>query len=147
MKEENDLSLDSTSSKTPNMPVAAVYARLTRSPNEEAVDVQVESCLAHARKQGYFVSDNHIFRDEGRDSSITFSTRPGLKRLLDSACIETHPFDIVIVDKNSRFSRKSHEMLRVYSTLSRAGVKVQVAFSRHPCPAMHFVHSALSLTD
>lgn len=102
----------------------AIYARLMDSASEESVESQIETCLADARKRGFSVPDDHIFRDES--VTKTFGNRPGMKRLLDAALSETHPIDIVVVDKNSRFSRKSHEMLSIYSALSRAGVKVRV---------------------
>lgn len=104
----------------------AIYARTLRlRSGYETVESQIEICLAAAREQGLEVADDHIFADS-RDKKVTFRERLGIKALLDAARSETHPFQIVFIDKNSRFSRKFPEILGIYSALSRAGVKVRV---------------------
>ena len=111
----------------------AIYARAVRSPNQ-SVESQIEICLTDARQQGFVVVDSHIYRDEGRDRYISFGERPGIKGLLDAARSEARPFEVVLVDNNARFSRKYQEMLSVYSALSKAGVRVRVALTRHIDP-------------
>ena len=105
----------------------AIYARTLRlrSGHHETVESQIEICLAAACEQGMQVAEDQIFVDS-RDKKITFRKRLGIKALLDAARSEAHPFDVVLIDKNSRFSRKISEILSIYSALSRAGIKVRV---------------------
>lgn len=125
-----------TSTENQNRPCppirCAIYARALRwrSHNEEPAESQIETCLGAAREHGLLVASGHIFRDD-RDSHITFSERQSLKDLLDAARSENRPFDVVLIDNNIRFSRKSHEILSVYSALSKAGVKVRVVRPQH----------------
>jgi site-specific DNA recombinase len=111
----------------------AIYARNLRwrSSKEEPVEEQIETCLAAAREQEMLVTEGHIYCDNRR-SDVTFGKRVGLNGLLDAARSESHPFDIVLIDNNSRFSRKYFEILSVYSALSKAGVKVRVVPACRP---------------
>jgi DNA invertase Pin-like site-specific DNA recombinase len=111
--------------------ICAIYARTLRLRSGiESVESQIETCSAFAGDQGLLVADGHIFCDQ-KNSNVTFSDRSGLKDLLDAARSESRQFGVVLIDKNSRFSRKYWEILGVYSVLSEAGVKVKVVPKRN----------------
>lgn len=104
----------------------AIYARtLYLRSGIEKVESQIEICRAAARREGLQVSERHIFTDN-ITSRVKFHERSGLKGLLDAARSKAHPFEVVLIDKNSRFSRKFYQILGIYSNLSKAGVKVRV---------------------
>lgn len=108
----------------------AIYARTLRLRSGiERIESQIETCLAAASEQGLLIADEHIYCDQ-RNQNVTFRDRPGLKDLLDAARRESRQFDVVLIDNNSRLSRKSGEILCIYSALSKAGVKVKIVPKR-----------------
>jgi DNA invertase Pin-like site-specific DNA recombinase len=112
-----------------NMPkICAVYARSPRSgpPN---IDIQIKNCREAARKHGWVIDDRHVRSDKGKAPIQPMSNRPGLGVLLAAVESGTCPFDRLLIDDNSRLSRRVSEILSVYTTLSRRGISVYVAGS------------------
>jgi DNA invertase Pin-like site-specific DNA recombinase len=91
--------------------------------------MQIKNCRKAARKHGWVIKDRYIRSDEGRSLIQPMSNRRGLGYLLAAAEGGTCPFDCLLIDDNSRLSRKVSEILSVYSTLSRYGISIHVASS------------------
>jgi DNA invertase Pin-like site-specific DNA recombinase len=105
----------------------ALYAR-SRAPKsgDQSTKSQIANCRTAARDLGWDVAEQLVFSDEGSDGREPIEQRPGLVALLTAVRSEPCPFNIVIVDKLSTFSRKIADVLGIYSTLSRFGVTVEV---------------------
>ena len=104
----------------------AIYARTLRMRSGiESAEAQIATCLSAASEKGLRIADGQIYCDQ-KNHNVTFRDRPGLKDLLVAAQSKLRKFDVVLIDNNSRFSRKSSEILCIYSALSKAGVRVKV---------------------
>ena len=84
---------------------AAIYARKSNDDNDKnkdnkSVTRQVEQARLFAEDNGWLVSEEHIYVDDGI-SGVEFIERPGLLRLQDSL----DEFDVVIVSELSRIGR------------------------------------------
>jgi DNA invertase Pin-like site-specific DNA recombinase len=82
----------------------AVYARVSSDrQNPLSPSDQVRKCREFAESAGLVVLDGHIYMDEG--ISGVGSDRPAFQRLLNTALSPGRPFDTILVDDTSRFSR------------------------------------------
>ena len=84
---------------------AAIYARFSSdNQREQSIDDQVSVCRSYADKNGFIVSDAHIYFDEAKSGALR--NRPGLEALKLAA--ESKEFGAVIIDDSSRLSRDNH---------------------------------------
>jgi DNA invertase Pin-like site-specific DNA recombinase len=87
---------------------AAIYARYSsENQKQQSIDDQVRVCKQFALREGFDVSDVHVFWDEARSGAIR--NRPGLDNLI-KAC-EAKEFKVILVDDLSRLSRNNHHLL------------------------------------
>jgi len=103
----------------------AVYARLDRH-EAHSVEEQIATCRAEIKRQGWTLSEHHVFTDAAWYSRVAMDDRPGLKALFTYANAVPRPFDFLIVDATERFSSWVGEVLKVYSALSRSGIRIYV---------------------
>src|SRR5438876_8538071 len=104
------------------MPVAAVYARKSTEQNvtdeEKSVTRQIELARACAERQGFEVSQEHIYVDEAI-SGAEFDHRPGLVRLLNTLRPQAPFAGLFLADKD-RLGREQFETKQI----SLAGVRI-----------------------
>src|ERR1700733_7153698 len=92
----------------------AVYARLDRH-EAHSVEEQIATCRAEIKRQGWTLSEHHVFTDAAWYSRVAMDDRPGLKALFTYANAVPRPFDFLIVDATERFSSWVGGVLKVYS--------------------------------
>ena len=84
--------------------VTALYGRVSSSKQreEKTIDSQIASLSKYAEEQGYQVTPDHIFRDDGYSGSVL--VRPGLERLRD--LVSEKKLDVILIYSPDRLSRK-----------------------------------------
>src|SRR6267154_4516364 len=102
---------------------AAIYARVsTEMQSRASIDDQIRKCSQHAESLGLKVLEEHLYRDEAL--SGTGMDRPSLQRLLRSALNKEKQFDVILVDDQSRLSRRTENVLWICRQLEFAGVQL-----------------------
>src|ERR1700730_3088915 len=93
----------------------AIYARVSTLNQAQAqtIDQQIERLLAAVRDQGWQLSDEQVFRDDGRSGADL--NRPGLDRLRDAA--RRREFDRVLVTAPDRLARNYVQQMIVLDEL------------------------------
>jgi site-specific DNA recombinase len=89
----------------------AIYARVSTSRQAQAqtIEQQLTRLRSLAEQQGWTLSDQHIYRDDGFSGASL--NRPGLDRLRDTAAQAA--FDAVLITAPDRLARKYvHQVLR-----------------------------------
>jgi site-specific DNA recombinase len=101
----------------------AVYARVSTSRQAEN-DISIPDQLAQARRhcegRGWHVVREFV--DAG--ASARDEKRPEFQRMMDAACIDPSPFDIVLVHSQSRFFRDTAGYVVSKRKLGKHGVSV-----------------------
>jgi site-specific DNA recombinase len=101
----------------------AVYARVSSDrQNPLSPSDQARKCREFADANELTVLDEHVYIDEG--ISGVGSDRPAFQRLLNIAFSPGRPFNTILVDDTSRFSRNQAEALTVIEKLKFAGLRV-----------------------
>jgi site-specific DNA recombinase len=101
----------------------AVYARTsTDKQSHLSPDDQIRKCREFADGNSFHVLDDYIFIDEGLSGSG--SDRPAFQRLLNAAYSRPGPFEIILVDDTSRFSRRQSEAMSTVENLRFQGLRV-----------------------
>ena len=100
----------------------ALYARVStrRQAQADGVAQQLDRLRAHALGQGWTVSDEDLFRDDGFSGAKL--ERPGLDALRDQAACAA--FDAVLITQPDRLARKYVHQMVVLEELERRGVAV-----------------------
>jgi len=101
----------------------ALYARVSseRQAEEKTIESQLAALREHAAKQGYTVSEEHIFTDNG--ISGTELIRPGLEALRD--LVATQAINRIVVLCPDRLSRKQAHQLILSEEFSRYDVDLE----------------------
>jgi len=89
------------------LPLAAIYARVSTDLQDTAnsIDRQVTNCRSFALNQGFEVAEEHIYTDKAFSGSTQIG-RPGFQTILDKIRGSgIPPFEVVIVDEDSRLDR------------------------------------------
>lgn len=101
----------------------ATYARFSSErQNARSIEDQVRQCREYAARQGWQISEEHIYRDEAMSGRST--ERPGFQALMAAAIAVPREFDCILVDDTSRVSRHQADALRFYERLAFAGVRL-----------------------
>ncbi len=105
---------------------AAIYARKsTDDPRDQlakSIVRQVEQAREYAARQGWTVSDDHVFTDDGI-SGGEFWNRPGLTRLLNSLK-PSAPFGVLLMTELSRLGRDRLRTELAAREIADAGVRI-----------------------
>jgi site-specific DNA recombinase len=108
---------------TETMNRCAVYGRVSTDKQSHLSPAdQVRKCREFADGNGFDVLDEHIYIDEGL--SGYGSDRPAFQELLNAAYSIPRPFDIILVDDTSRFSRSQSEAMSTLEKLKFQGLRV-----------------------
>ena len=103
--------------------VAALYVRVsTEDQAELSPDAQKRLLLDYAKKHSFIVSNEFIFCESvsGRHAQ----KRPEFQRMIATAKQSSHPIDVILVWKYSRFARNQEESIVYKSMLKRDNVDV-----------------------
>jgi site-specific DNA recombinase len=100
-----------------------VYARYSsEKQNASSIDDQVRKCREYAARQGWTISEKHIYFDAAVSGAS--DDREALKRMVAAATSHTPEFDCLLVDDTSRLSRSLGDVDRIAKKLKFAGVKI-----------------------
>ena len=107
---------------------AALYARV--SSNRQDVDLSVSAQLRalkdYARANGYSVAREYV--DEAESGRV--ADRPQFREMIEEGSQPKAPFEVILVWKFSRFTRKREHAVAFKSMLRRKGVRV-VSITEH----------------
>lgn len=105
-----------------------IYARVSskRQAQDHTIDQQVASSRSYLQAQGWPLSEEHIYRDDGYSGAQL--SRPGLDRLRDAAALSE--VDLVVVTAPDRLARKYLHQVLLMEELESHGV--QVMFVERP---------------
>ena len=107
------------------MKIAAAYVRVsTDDQGEYSPDSQIKLIREFAKKNGYILPDEYIFRDDGI-SGKDIKHRPAFNQMIALAKSEEHPIDTILVWKFSRFARNQEESIVIKNLLRKINVEVR----------------------
>ena len=121
----------------PEPRIAAAYIRVSTDDQMElSPDSQMEKIREYAAKNGLLLLSEYIFHDDGI-SGRAAEKRPGFQQMIATAKDPSHPFDVIIVWKFSRFARNQEESI-FYKSILRSKCKVDVVSVSEPLIAGPF---------
>ena len=121
----------------PEPHIAAAYVRVSTDDQMElSPDSQMEKIREYAAKNGLLLLSEYIFHDDGI-SGRAAEKRPGFQQMIAAAKDPSHPFDVIIVWKFSRFARNQEESI-FYKSILRSKCKVDVVSVSEPLIAGPF---------
>ena len=121
----------------PEPRIAAAYVRVSTDDQMElSPDSQMEKIREYAVKNGLLLLSEYIFHDDGI-SGRAAEKRPGFQQMIATAKDPSHPFDVIIVWKFSRFARNQEESI-FYKSILRSKCKVDVVSVSEPLIAGPF---------
>lgn len=121
----------------PDLRMAAAYIRVSTDDQMEiSPDSQLEKIREYAAKNGLILLPDYIFHDDGI-SGRAAQKRPGFQQMIASAKDPSHPFDVIVVWKYSRFARNQEESI-FYKSILRSKCKVDVVSVSEPLIAGPF---------
>lgn len=109
----------------------ATYIRVsTHMQDELSPDAQRRLLLEYAKSNHIFISPDHMYEDSGI-SGRKADKRPEFLRMIGDAKSGSHPFDVILVWKFSRFARNQEESI-VYKSLLKRQCNVEVISVTEP---------------
>ena len=107
---------------------AALYARVSsdRQDVDLSVAAQLRALRDFAKDNGYSVAREYV--DEAESGRI--ADRPQFRKMIDEGGKATAPFEVILVWKFSRFTRKREHAVAFKSMLRRKGIRV-VSITEH----------------
>ena len=101
---------------------AALYARVSseRQDVDLSVSAQLRALKDYARANGYSVARQYI--DEAESGLV--ADRPQFREMIEEGSKPKAPFDVILVWKFSRFTRKREHAVAFKSMLRRKGIRV-----------------------
>ena len=109
----------------------ATYIRVsTHMQDELSPDAQRRLLLEYAKSNHIFISPDHMYEDSGI-SGRKADKRPYFLRMIGYAKSGSHPFDVILVWKFSRFARNQEESI-VYKSLLKRQCNVEVISVTEP---------------
>ena len=107
---------------------AALYAMVSsdRQDVDLSVAAQMKALRTYAQANGYTVAREYI--DEAESGRI--ADRPQFREMIDDGSKASSPFDVILVWKFSRFTRKREHAVAFKSMLRRKGIRV-VSITEH----------------
>lgn len=110
--------------KTSDIRKGAAYIRVsTEEQTELSPDAQKRLILDYAEKNGISVSGEAVFMENGISGKYA-KKRPEFQRMIGLAKSPSHPFDVILVWKFSRFARNQEESIVYKSMLKKDRVEV-----------------------
>ena len=104
--------------------IGAAYLRVSTDDQlEYSPDSQLKLIQDYAKREGYIIPDEYIYRDDGI-SGKSAEKRPAFQLMVATAKQTPPPFDTIFVWKFSRFARNQEESLVYKNLLKKNGVAV-----------------------
>ncbi len=107
---------------------AALYARVSsdRQDVDLSVSAQLRALKEYARANGYSVAREYV--DEAESGRV--ADRPQFREMIEEGSKPQTPFEVILVWKFSRFTRKREHAVAFKSMLRRKGIRV-VSITEH----------------
>ena len=107
---------------------AALYARVSsdRQDVDLSVSAQLRALKDYARANGYSVARQYV--DEAESGRV--ADRPQFREMIEEGSKPNAPFEVILVWKFSRFTRKREHAVAFKSMLRRKGIRV-VSITEH----------------
>ena len=107
---------------------AALYARVSsdRQDVDLSVSAQLKALKDYAKANGYSVAREYV--DEAESGRV--ADRPQFREMIEEGSQPKAPFEVILVWKFSRFTRKREHAVAFKSMLRRKGVRV-VSITEH----------------
>ena len=101
---------------------AALYARVSsdRQDVDLSVSAQLRALKEYARANGYSVAREYV--DEAESGRV--ADRPQFREMIEEGGKPKSPFEVILVWKFSRFTRKREHAVAFKSQLRRKGIRV-----------------------
>ena len=110
---------------------AALYIRVSTDKQEElSPDSQKRLLLEYAKNHNMIVPPEYIYMENGI-SGRRADKRPKFQQMISAAKLSSHPFDVILVWKFSRFARNQEESI-VYKSMLRNKCHVDVVSISEP---------------
>ena len=105
---------------------AALYARVSsdRQDVDLSVSAQLRALKDYARANGYSIAREYV------DESGLVADRPQFREMIEEGSKPKAPFDVILVWKFSRFTRKREHAVAFKSMLRKKGIRV-VSITEH----------------
>ena len=108
-----------------DLKIAAGYVRVSTDSQEEySPDSQIKLIRDYAKREGYIIPDEYIYRDDGI-SGKSVEKRPAFRLMIATAKETNPPFSCIFVWKFSRFARNQEEAIMYKNLLRKKGVDVR----------------------
>lgn len=107
--------------------IAAAYIRVSTTDQlEYSPDSQLKVIREHAKRDGFIVPDEYVFREDDGISGKSASKRPAFRLMIATAKDgKSPPFEAIYVWKFSRFARNQEEAIMYKNLLKKRGVDVR----------------------
>ncbi len=107
---------------------AAVYARVSsdRQDVDLSVAAQLRALRDYAERNGFVIVRQYV--DEAESGRV--ADRPQFRRMIDEGSRPSSPFEVILVWKFSRFTRKREHAVAFKSMLRKKGIRV-VSITEH----------------
>lgn len=107
--------------------IAAAYIRVSTSDQlEYSPDSQLKLIREHAKRDGFIIPDEYVFREDDGISGKRADKRPAFRVMIATAKSgKEPPFSTIFVWKFSRFARNQEESIMYKNLLKRRGVDVR----------------------
>ena len=108
-----------------DMKIGAAYLRVSTDDQlEYSPDSQLKLIRDYAKREGYMIPDEYVFRDDGI-SGKSADKRPAFRLMIATAKEDSKSFDAIFVWKYSRFARNQEEAIMYKNLLHKKGVEVK----------------------
>jgi DNA invertase Pin-like site-specific DNA recombinase len=130
------------------MNIGAAYVRVSTDSQEEySPESQIKLIQDYAKRQGYVIPSDFIFRDDGI-SGKRADKRPAFQLMIAKAKESPPSFDTIFVWKYSRFARNQEESLVYKNMLKKNGVSViSISEPSSDSPYSSLIESIISWMD
>ena len=108
------------------MKIGAAYVRVSTDDQlEYSPDSQLKTIIDYAKREGYVIPEEYIYREEDGISGKSADKRPAFRLMIATAKQEDPPFDSIFVWKYSRFARNQEEAIMYKNLLKKKGIAVK----------------------
>lgn len=113
--------------QAPACKIGAAYVRVSTDDQlEYSPDSQLKVIRDYAKREGYIIPEEYVFREDDGISGKSASKRPAFRMMVATAKEgKTPPFDAIFVWKYSRFARNQEEAIMYKNLLAKRGVNVR----------------------
>jgi site-specific DNA recombinase len=120
------MSIEGTSPEATSRKRAAIYNRYScNMQRPSSLEDQERNCRKSADEKGWIVVNDYVRGDAAKTGKMIHQ-REALDFLMTEAQMKPRPFDVLIVDEQSRLGRKLKDILELADILKHYGVKLYI---------------------